>query len=83
MSKEDNGDPLASKNLVTLYDELFGKHLDDEKLVGILKCYLRPKNCKNRRVPLCKEDKFRVKKMPMQRKTDIFLQKVLLHTVKA
>lgn len=65
LSKEKNGDPLASKRLVTL------------------ECYLRPENCKNGRVPVCKEAIFCVKMLPMQRKTDIPLQKDLLHTVKA
>ena len=81
--KQEEGPPLNNEILAETLNQFFGDPLNEEKLKNMMKEYSRPSNCNYAKAQLCNPEIWRLNLASLQRSTDIMLQKVLLHVVKA
>ena len=82
--KEDIESPLKNSKLAGIINNLFIEKLDEEKLEKLVKTYNKPENCPNMITPKCNEEIWRGDILNTSRRSsDIVLQKIQMHTVKA
>ena len=81
--REDSGNPLANAKLANILEKFYLEKISEEKTKSLLKKYQKPENCNKMRVPQSNPEIWKINLSSFQRSTDINLQKILLHLMKA
>ena len=81
--RENSRNPLANAKLANILEKAYLEKISEEKTKSLLQNYENPENCNKMRVPECNPENWKINLSLFQHFTDISLQKILLHLMKA